>query len=199
MSKRNRDSDWRHDDQLKTFLAAHYSQGLQQKELADFGAKHFPNYAWSERNLRRMLEHHGIRKHDKTVTVEQVKGAVAKELEGPGRDLGIRAMLKKVRVQHGLMVTRDQVGAVMFDLDREGLERRGNVGQKKHVRNKQFVSMVSVWLPRYHIYVITVIQGLRKTLTSSFRSYNFSQFCSVTTYLLGVTSRRAAIFKGISR
>ena len=50
--------------------------------------------------------------------------AVGKELNGPGSLLGYRAMHKKVRQQHGLNVTRDQVYDVMTELDPEGLEAK---------------------------------------------------------------------------
>ena len=52
-------------------------------------------------------------------------------MNGPGQLLGYRAMHKKVRVEHGLNVTRDQVYDVMSELDPEGLEIRGGVGGKK--------------------------------------------------------------------
>jgi hypothetical protein len=73
---------------------------------------------------------------DRNVTVDQVKDAVQKELNGPGQLLGYRAMQKKVRQEHNLNVPRDLVHAVMVDLDPEGLEQRGGVGIKKNKRGK---------------------------------------------------------------
>ena len=46
--------------------------------------------------------------------MEEVKDAVKKELEGPGRLLGYRAMHKKVRKENNLHVTRDAVYNVMY-------------------------------------------------------------------------------------
>ena len=46
--------------------------------------------------------------------MEEVKDAVKKELEVPGRLLGYRAMHKKVRKEYNLHVTRDAVYNVMY-------------------------------------------------------------------------------------
>ena len=70
--------------------------------------------------------------------MEEVKDAVKKELEGPGRLLGYRAMHKKVRQEYNLHVTRDAVYNVMYDLDPEGLEARGGIGVKKKRKKGNF-------------------------------------------------------------
>ena len=72
--------------------------------------------------------------------MEEVKDAVKKELEGPGKLLGYRAMHKKVRQEYNLHVTRDAVYNVMYDLDPEGLEVRGGVGAKKKRKKGNFSS-----------------------------------------------------------
>ena len=63
--------------------------------------------------------------------MEEVKGAVKKELEGPERLLGYRAMHKRVRQEYNLHIARDAVYNVMYDLDPEGLEACGEIGAKK--------------------------------------------------------------------
>ena len=63
---------------------------------------------------------------DDTVSVEDVKEAVKKELEGPGKLLGFRSMHKKMRQKYDFLVYD-----VMSDLDSEGLAARGGVGAKK--------------------------------------------------------------------
>jgi hypothetical protein len=92
--------------------------------------KDFPQYTWSVHTLDRCLLHFDIYYTDKDVDVDQVKEAVAKELEGPGRLLGYRVMQKKIHQAHNLDVPRDLVHAVMYDLDPEGLESRA-VGAKR--------------------------------------------------------------------
>ena len=74
------------------------------------------------------------------VSVEEVKDAVKKELEGPERLLGYRAMHKKVRQEYNLHVTRDAVYNVMYDLDPEGLKARGGIGAKKKRKKGNFSS-----------------------------------------------------------
>ena len=56
------------------------------------------------------------------VEIQDVKEAVDEELKGPGKLLGYRALHKKIRLEHGLNVTRDQVYDVMSELDPKGLE-----------------------------------------------------------------------------
>ncbi len=63
--------------------------------------------------------------------MDEVIEAVGKELEGPGKLLGYRAMHKKIRQVHDLDVPRDLVHAVMYDLDPEGLEGRAVLAKKK--------------------------------------------------------------------
>ena len=59
-----------------------------------------------------------------------VSDAVQKELEGPGKLLGYRAMNQKLRTEHNVQVPRHLVYNVMAELDPEGLEAR-NLQQKK--------------------------------------------------------------------
>ena len=127
----NRFSSWKEDDLLKDALKTYVKQGLQREEAIDFLRKDFPQYAWSIRTLDRRLRHFEVYYKDGTVSVEDVKEAVNKELEGPGKLLGYRSMHKKIRQKYDLLVTRDQVYDVMSDLDSEGLAARGGVGAKK--------------------------------------------------------------------
>jgi len=88
------------------------------------------------RTLDRRLRHFEVYYKDDTVSVEDVKEAVKKELEGPGKLLGYRSMHKKIRQRYDLLVTRDQVFDVMSELDSEGVSARGGVGAKKARRKK---------------------------------------------------------------
>ena len=130
----NRFSSWKEDDLLKDALKKYVKQGLQREEAIDFLRKDFPQYAWSIRTLDRRLRHFEVYYKDDTVSVEDVKVAVKKELEGPGKLLGYRSMHKKIRQKYDLLVTRDQVYDVMSDLDSEGLAARGGVGDRKSTR-----------------------------------------------------------------
>ena len=68
-----------------------------------------------------------------------------KELDGPGSLLGYRALHNKIREVHELNVPRNLVYDVLADLDPQGLEDRGGVGQPKRQRRKgTFTSNVRV-------------------------------------------------------
>ena len=112
----NRFSSWKEDDLLKRAMQTYVE--------------------WSIRTLDRRLRHFGVYYNDNTVSVEDVEEAIKKELEGPGKLLGYRALHKKVRQKYDILVTRDQVYDVMYDLDPEGLAARGGVGAKKIRRKK---------------------------------------------------------------
>ena len=88
----------------------------------DFGE--YCEFTWSMRTLDRRMCHFDIHHMDTDVTVEEVKSGVRKELDGPGKRLGYRAMHNKIRQEYLLNVPRNLLHAIMFDLDPEGLEAR---------------------------------------------------------------------------
>ena len=143
----NRAAAWSEDEILKAAILKYVQQGLKRVEVLDFLQRDFPQYPWSLRSLDRRLRHFEINYNDANVKVDEVVEAVQKELEGPGKLSGYRAMHKKIRLEHNLNVTRDQVYNVMYHLDPEGLESRGGVGAKK-VRRKagNFTSRGPNWV-----------------------------------------------------
>ena len=90
--------------------------------------KDFPQYARSVRTLDRRLRYFEVYYKDDTVSIEDVKEAVEKELEGPGNLLGYRSMHKKIRQKYDLLAYDVKF---MSDLDSEGLAARGGVRAKK--------------------------------------------------------------------
>ena len=77
---------------------------------------------------------------DNNVTVEQIRDAVKKEVDGPGKLLGYRAMQKKLRQEHELEVPRDLVYVVMQDVDPEGLQAKGGVGNPKQKQEGKYTT-----------------------------------------------------------
>lgn len=69
-----------------------------------------------------------------------------KEVDGPGKLLGYRAMHKKLRQVHGLNVPRDLVHAVMYDVDPEGLEGRCCVGTGRRKKKGCFTTKGPNWV-----------------------------------------------------
>ena len=76
-------------------------------EILDYMRKDCPMYAWSLRGLAGRMQYFGIQFTDYDVEVNDVEAAVEKEITGPGKLLGYRAMHKKIREIHGLNVPRD--------------------------------------------------------------------------------------------
>ena len=125
-------SDWEEDEILKAAdLEKYVLQSLSQKEILDFVKRDFPHYAWSLGMLSRRLAYFDIKYDQYNIDLQEVENAVRNEIEGPGQLLGYRAMQKKLREVHNLAVPRGLVHDVMGMVDPDGLECRGNVGQKK--------------------------------------------------------------------
>ena len=141
-----RNTAWKHDEKLRDAINEYVTQGLQRSEILSFLERDFPEYAWSIRSLDRRMRHFNIYHTDRQVTVEQVVDAVKQELDGPGKDLGIRAMHNKLRQQHAMKVPRDLVHAAMTDVDPVGLANRG-VGFNKQKRVKgNFTTRGANWV-----------------------------------------------------
>ena len=129
--------EWQEDVGLKNNLVRYVQQNLRKNEILDFVKSKYPQYAWSSRTLSRRLQHFEIKFTDYDIDVEAVERAVRKEMEGPGRLLGYRALHKKVREIHGLNVPRKLIYDVMYEVNPQGLEDRGGVGEPKRPRRKE--------------------------------------------------------------
>lgn len=108
-----RNRDWEDDNDVKHDLAKFVSLNLKRMEILDYMRKDCPMYAWSLRGLARRMQYFGIQFTDYDVEVNDVEAAVEKEITGPGKLLGYRAMHKKRREIHGLNVPRDLVYMVI--------------------------------------------------------------------------------------
>ena len=136
--------EWTHDKDLEDNLNKYVRENLQRNEILDFMQRDYPNYPWSLRTLDRRLRHFEINYVNYNVTVDEVKKAVKEQLEGPGQLLGYRAMVQKIRQQHGLKIPRHLVYSVMQELDEEGLHNR-RPGVKKRKRKGHFISIGPNW------------------------------------------------------
>ena len=145
MATRIRNKNWADVRSLEEALLNYDRQGLQRKEILSFMVRDFGEYAWSLRSLDRRLSYFNIHRNDRSVSVEDVKSAINKELMGPGRLLGYRAMHLKIKNIHGLNVPRDLVYAAMTDLDSDGLKMR-QPGNKKPKEKGTFISAGLNWV-----------------------------------------------------
>ena len=145
MATRIRNDEWEGDMELKDDIKAYVAQNLRQTEIVDFLKVKYPMYAWSVRTLSRRMHHFDIKYIEYDTNIDDVTRAVEKEMNGPGRFLGYRALHKKIREVHTLNVPRNVVYDVMTDVNPQGLQDRGGVGQPKRQRRKgAFTSTVSI-------------------------------------------------------
>lgn len=94
----------------------------------------YPCYKWSLRTLDRRLREFYIFYNDNNVPVQEVKDILRKELNGPGRLLGYRAMHLKLRQKHGMKIPRDIVYELMYAEEPELLRARQPGNKKKKVK-----------------------------------------------------------------
>jgi len=138
MAARIRNESWIEDEELKEVMKKYVSQGLRREDIMVYLERDFSQYAWSFRTLDRRLRAFGICYTDKRVSLEEVKDAVRKKLDGPGKLLGYRAMQNRLRQGHDLLVPCDLVHAVMFDLNEEGLAARCPIRKKGSLTKQIF-------------------------------------------------------------
>ena len=126
-----RESKWEHDLKLKADLVKYVNkERMQRVEILDFVQKDYPIYKWSLRTLDCRRSYFKIKYIDENVRVDDVREAVGKEFEGPGKLLGYRAMTQKIRQKHDMKVPRDLVHNLMYDLD-SGVAS-GHAGHAEH-------------------------------------------------------------------
>lgn len=138
-------ASWKSDRKLREALQTHVLQGLKRSELLDFMKRDFSEYQWSLTSLNRRLRYFEIY-YNRGSSAEAVRDAVEKELDGPGKLLGYRAMHKKVRQEYRLYSSREEVYEAMKEMDPEGLKARGSVGAKKLKRKGNFSSKGPNWM-----------------------------------------------------
>ena len=96
---------------FKRYVISVRKKNLRRKEILDFVSEDFNLYAWSLRSLDRRLEYFNIRYTDHNVDLDDIETAVRQEMDGPGKVIVYRALLRQV---HDLNVRRDVVYAVMY-------------------------------------------------------------------------------------
>ena len=99
----NTNDDWKGDNQLEQDLGEFVAQNLKQTEILDFVVQKFSQYHWSIATLAILVSTIQIIYN---TPLAEVCDAVKKELDGPGRLLGYRAMNHKLRTEHNVRVHR---------------------------------------------------------------------------------------------
>ena len=79
-------------------------QNMKRSEVLDFLKRDYPEYAWSLPTFDIRMRYIDIKYINYETTVDEVVAASNTENDGPGQLLGYRALHKKLREQHGLVV-----------------------------------------------------------------------------------------------
>ena len=137
--------NWKDNTDLARDLNSYVAQNLRRREVLDFVQRDYPQYSWSLPTLDRRLRHFDIRYINYETPVEVVERAVQKELDGPGRLLGYRAMNQKLRMEHQVKVPRHLTYNVMAELDPRDLEAR-SVQKKGRKTKGHFTSEGPLWV-----------------------------------------------------
>ena len=106
---RIRNPDWVTDEILKTDIQKYVLYNYKRNKVLDFVQRDYPQYTWSLPTLSRRMAKFEIKYVDYDTDIKKVESAVIEELIGPGQLLGYRAMHKKLREQHHLLVPRGLV------------------------------------------------------------------------------------------
>ena len=109
-------NDWKDNEDLRLGFVPYRRLGINRQNILDYVKRDYPQDTWSLRTLCCRLAHFNINITDHSVSIEQVKDAVRKELNGPARELGYSALHHKIRQEHSLDVPRDLLQAVMTEL-----------------------------------------------------------------------------------
>ena len=136
-------NEWKSDRDLEKDLKIYVSQNLKRSEIIDYVRRDYPEYDWRLPTLDRRLRHFEIYYINYETPLSEVKDAVQKELQGPGRLLGYKAMNQKLRTEHGVKVPRHLVYKMMTDLD---LLQERNLQRKKKNPKGHFKSDDPLWL-----------------------------------------------------
>ena len=112
-------------------------KGMRLQEILSYMKRYFSQYSWSLITLNRRLRFLNIYRHDKNITVDEVTEVIKKECKGPGQLLGYCAIYHKIRQEHGLNVTRDQVYAANDRCGSRGIRKKKTHTQEKE--NEKYI------------------------------------------------------------
>ncbi len=133
--------NWKDNTELQNDLKCYVSQNLRRCEVLDFVQHDYLQYSTLDRHLRKFDIHY----INYDTPLAAVAEAVQKELDGPGRLLGYRAMNQKLRTEHKIQVPRHVVHNMMADLDLASLEAR-NLQKKRKKPKGHFTSEGPLWV-----------------------------------------------------
>lgn len=123
----------------------------------------------SMRTLNRILRNLGLRRQTLNIDWDFVVHAVEQELANAGGNLGYRSMHARIRLNHGMIVSRNSVRVILRILDPDGVQAR----QQRRLRRREYVSKgpgylfhIDGWdkLKRYGLCVHGAIDGFSRRI-----------------------------------
>ena len=106
-----------------SLIECYFSLGLSYSEILSFLLL-FHGIRISIRQLKRILFSKGLRRRRNHSELREIIAAVEREFEGSGSLIGYRQMHQRLRIDYGLVVSRETVRLTLKTLDPSGVERR---------------------------------------------------------------------------
>ena len=106
-----------------SLIECYFNLGLDYSEIINFLLL-VHGIRLSVRQLKRVLFSKGSCRRKNHSDIEEVIAAVERELDGSGSLIGYRQMHQRLRVDYGLVVSRETVRHALKLLDPDGVERR---------------------------------------------------------------------------
>ena len=106
-----------------SLIECYFNLGLDYSEIINFLLL-VHGIRLSVRQLKRVLFSKGLCRRKNHSDIEEVIAAVERELDGSGSLIGYRQMHQRLRVDYGLVVSRETVRHALKLLDPDGVERR---------------------------------------------------------------------------
>ena len=106
-------------------IQRYFNHSYSNAEILDFlASKH--NVHMSLRSLKRKLKSLSLSRQKDYSPLATVRAAIQEELKGPGQHYGYRSMWQTLRLKYSLTVKRDDVMALMRELDPQGIQLRAS-------------------------------------------------------------------------
>ena len=117
------------------YIERYFNLGMDYDEiLILLVASH--NIQLSLRQLKRILVKKGLRRRKNHSDPEAIVSAVEQQLKGSGRLLGYRQMHQRLRLDYGLVLSRETVRTTLASLDPEGVSLRS----RHKLKRRQYIA-----------------------------------------------------------
>lgn len=124
-----------------SLIECYFSLGLDYSEILNFLLL-VHGIQLSVRQLKRVLFSKGLCRRRNHSDIEEVIAAVERELDGSGSLIGYRQMHQRLRIDYGLVVSRETVQHALKLLDPDGVERQSQHKLKRRAYSAKRPSFI---------------------------------------------------------